>query len=158
MCHIYSALQSAVIFTYHRNTLQSSIPVLDFPLLSACSYPQIKTCGERNGLLWCWNNLHNLLISRGNGTNCYFLKMQFELNMVCVLWPNIPTSPICQQSFSTLKIGKYNIKVNDKYSQCFRWLLECVAAVLVWSPLVSAPAGSLLGDELKPRLRQSSWR
>lgn len=59
---------------------------------------------------------------------------------------------------STLKIGKYNIKVNDKYPQCFRWLLECVAAVLVWSPLVSAPAGSLLWDELKPRLRQSSWR
>lgn len=31
---------------------------------------------------------------------------------------------------STLKISKYNIKVNDKYPQCFRWLLEHVAADL----------------------------
>lgn len=71
-CHIYISLE-------HSAVLQSWVW---FPSAFPRPYQQINTCGNRNGAFWCfWNNLPNLLISRGNGTNCYLLKMQ--------VWPHV---------------------------------------------------------------------
>lgn len=42
MCHVYSGLQSAVIFPYHWNTVQSSFPEVDFPRFPPVYFHKLK--------------------------------------------------------------------------------------------------------------------